>query len=205
MNIRLNIDLNFTAGVYYEGAMSMNNYMFNCGLVTNSYHPGDSQIAIERMRWWTANVLQSSIFLQTGDIEQQQKYWTAGLNLVILPEAPTDQIIAMMMFSKLNAICDGKLIVSDVQTTSGLSDGVRYIFDETDQYGVFTTEGWWNESDMVWFDKALLKEEKDGNIILNKGKLKWSDVDLHWDEEEDEKTGVVVDFKAKGSVESKDD
>jgi len=192
MNIRLNVDLNFTAGVWYDNQFYMNQYLVNCNLITNTLEAEDVTIAVDRLRWFSANVLQNSIFIQNKETEKQQQYWGAQMNLIILPEQPTDQIIGMMLYSKLNAIAEKKVIVADIQVTSMLSDGMRYIFDDTDDYGVFTEDGWWNESEAIWWNKDILSnKEADGTLKMNPT-IHWKDVNLHWTADGIEEGNVVV-------------
>lgn len=192
MNIRLNVDLNFTAGVWYDNQFYMNQYLVNCNLITNTREAEDVTIAVDRLRWFSANVLQNSIFIQNTETDKQQQYWGAQMNLIILPEQPTDQIIGMMLYSKLNAITEKKVIVADIQVTSMLSDGMRYIFDDTDDYGVFTEDGWWNESEAIWWNKDILtNKEADGTLKMNPT-IHWKDVNLHWTADDIEEGNVVV-------------
>ena len=192
MNIRLNLDLSFSAGVWYNNQLQLNNYIVNLNVVTNTYNVTDTQIAVDRMRWWVENILQNSIFIKNTEVDQQTKLWNAGVNLVVLPEEASDQIVAMMLYSKLNAICEGNLIVADLQLSSALSDGIRYIFDETDNYGPFVEDGWWNEPEVIWVDKNMVKKgNKDGVLKLNT-MLFWKDINLQWDAEVPQEDNIVV-------------
>lgn len=196
MNVRLNLDLSFIAGVWFNNQLLMNQYLVNCNLITNTEEPGDVTIAVDRLRWWISNVAQNSIFIQNTETDKQQQFWGAQMNLVILPEVPTDQIIGMMLYSKLNAITEKKVLVADIQIASMLSDGMRYIFDDTDDYGVFLDDGWWNDADPIWWNKELINsKDEDGTLKLNPV-IHWKDVQLHWTADEVKEGNVVVhDFK----------
>jgi len=196
MNVRLNLDLSFIAGVWFNNQLLMNQYLVNCNLITNTEEPGDVTIAVDRLRWWISNVAQNSIFIQNTETDKQQQFWGAQMNLVILPEVPTDQIIGMMLYSKLNAITEKKVLVADIQIASMLSDGMRYIFDDTDDYGVFLDDGWWNDADPIWWNKELISsKDEDGTLKLNPV-IHWKDVQLHWTADEVKEGNVVVhDFK----------
>lgn len=196
MNVRLNLDLSFIAGVWFNNQLLMNQYLVNCNLITNTEEPGDVTIAVDRLRWWISNVAQNSIFIQNTETDKQQQFWGAQMNLVILPEVPTDQIIGMMLYSKLNAITEKKVLVADIQIASMLSDGMRYIFDDTDDYGVFLDDGWWNDADPIWWNKEMISsKDEDGTLKLNPV-IHWKDVQLHWTADEVKEGNVVVhDFK----------
>lgn len=195
MDVRLNLDLNFSACVYYNKQFHVNNILANITVVTNTIVAEDTQIAVERLRWWVANILQDSVFINRDDTEKMGQFWGAGLNVIALPAEATDQTITMLLYSKLNAIAEGKILVVDVQLTSGLSDGVRFIYDETDDYGPFTKDEWWNYPGVDWFTKEVLKDQ-DG-ILHIKQLPSWEDINLHWSEEDETEKGniVEVDFK----------
>lgn len=192
MNVRLNLDLSFTAGVWFDNQFLMNQYLVNCNLITNTEEPDDVTIAVDRLRWWISNVAQNSVFIQNTETDKQQQFWGAQMNLIILPEVPTDQVIGMMLYSKLNAITEKKVLVADIQVTSMLSDGMRYIFDETDEYGVFLDDGWWNESEAVWWNKELVSQKDENGILKMNPTIHWKDVQLHWTADEVEAGNVVV-------------
>lgn len=71
MDIRLNLDLNFTAGLWHENLFYMNNYMVNCNIVTNTLEAEDAQVAVERLRWFSYNVLNNSFFVKNTELERQ--------------------------------------------------------------------------------------------------------------------------------------
>lgn len=191
MDIRLNLDLNFTAGLWHENLFYMNNYMVNCNIVTNTLEAEDAQVAVERLRWFSYNVLNNSFFVKNTELERQQQLWANGMNVLVLPEEPTDQIIGMMLYTKLNAISDDKIVITDIQITSGLSDGVRYIFAEDDNYLVFEDDNWWNDKEIIWFDKSIFNSSEDGTVKM-RPMVQWKDVDLQWKDETVDSDGNVV-------------
>ena len=152
-------------------------------------------MAIERCRWWVENILNNSVFVHRDNEQKMQEYWGAGLNVIALPAEPTDQTVAMLLYSKLNAICEGKIVILDIQITSQLGNGVRFIYDDTDDYGPFTKDEWWNSEGVDWFNPAILKD-KDGTLHM-KQLPSWHDVNLHWVEaDKEQKDNIVeVDFK----------
>lgn len=191
MDIRLNLDLNFTAGLWHVNQFYMNNYSVNVNVVTNTIEAEDAQVAVERLRWFSYNVLNNSFFVQKEEVDRQQQLWANGMNVLVLPEVPTDQIIGMMLYTKLNAISDDKIVITDIQITSGLSDGVRYIFAEDDNYLVFEDDNWWNDPEIIWFDKSIFNSSEDGTVKM-RPMVQWKDVDLQWKDETVDSDGNVV-------------
>jgi len=101
-----------------------------------------------------------------------------------------------MLYTKFNAICDDKIVVTDIQLASALSDGVRYIFAEDDNYSLFETEDWWNDTDIRWFDKSVMKSQE-ANTVKMQPVVSWHDVDLQWKDDTPNGSGnvVIADFK----------
>jgi hypothetical protein len=196
MDVRLNLDLNFTAGLWHSEEFYMNTYMINCNVVTNTTESEDAQIAVERLRWFSYNVLNNSFFVNQSDVDRQHQLWSNGLNVLALPDHPGDQVIGSMLYTKFNAICDDKIVVTDIQLASALSDGVRYIFAEDDNYSLFETDNWWNDTDIRWFDKSVLKSKK-ANTVKMQPVVSWHDVDLQWKNDSPTGSGnvVIADFK----------
>ena len=147
--IRLNFDLNFQAGIWYGKQLMLSNYVVNANVLTNTKKPVDNETAVERMRWFVNNVFHCSVFIEDEDQAQADKLWAAGINVIQMPGPPTDQLINLLMFTKLNAIVEGRVILTDLQLTGNLSDGIRYNCDMEDFFGPFAEKGWWNDPGIV--------------------------------------------------------
>ena len=50
MNVRLKHDMSFTAGVYYNGEMRMNNYNLRLWMITNTYDASSHNISFDRVK-----------------------------------------------------------------------------------------------------------------------------------------------------------
>ena len=52
MNVRLKHDMSFTAGVYYNGEMRMNNYNLRLWMITNTYDASSHNISFDRVKYF---------------------------------------------------------------------------------------------------------------------------------------------------------
>ena len=179
--IRLNFDLNFQAGIWYGKQLMLSNYIANANVLTNTKKPVDNETAVERMRWFVNNVFHCSVFIEDEDQAQADKLWAAGINVLQMPGPPTDQMINLLMFTKLNAIVEGRVILTDLQLTGNLSDGIRYSCDMEDFFGPFTDKGWWNDPGITWYDKAL-HAKTDGQVTMPP-LMTWTGAELGWSED----------------------
>jgi hypothetical protein len=178
MNVRLKYATTFTAGVFYADQLRMNNYQVKLKLITDSESGDDHNIALERIRYFIQNQLTSTIFINSQHVEQCKALANAGLKITTLPEEPIDQVIGIMLYSKLNAIVEDRMIVFEVETSSDLGDNIIYLHDEEEAQGPFADYGWWKESDAVHCDLSLFDSNK--VIALNHLGAVWKDVGLNW-------------------------
>jgi hypothetical protein len=111
MNVRLKYDFPFTAGIYHNGNFYMNNYALRVLMATVSEDPNDQTTAFERLKYFIYTCMESTIFIDTAETEQCNRYVQAGLNITTMPGAPVDQLIGIMLYHKLNAVMENRMIV----------------------------------------------------------------------------------------------
>jgi hypothetical protein len=63
MNVRLKHDIHFTAGVYYNGELRMNNYSLRLWMITNTHEPSSHNISFERIKFFIYSIMESTIFI----------------------------------------------------------------------------------------------------------------------------------------------
>jgi hypothetical protein len=86
-----------------------------------------------------------------------------------LPKPPYDQIMAAVLFSKSNAIMEGKIVVDSIELSSYQGDGISYtITKEGTELGLLDVDNWfsakynkfdpwWLRPDTATYDKELAK------------------------------------------------
>lgn len=207
MNVRLQHAINFTAGIYYDGHLQMNNYMSKIYMLTNTPDSAANNIAFERIKYFVYNQLDSSIFINSEDQEQCQKYVDAGLNITTFPGDPVDQLVGIMLYYKLKAITEERMIIGEVEISSNLGDGLIYIHGESETIDELTPPNWWNSTDLVHCDSTLIETDK---IVSMHQSSVWRELELAWPDIEDDKpdnepetgnTVVFADFKKLNDTE----
>lgn len=190
MNIRLQYELEFLAGVYYQDQLQMNSYTVSLNLLTNTAVPIDTNIALERAKWFVCSELESTVFFGPNNREQAEMFATMGVNVTTLPDEPVDQIIGIMLHQKLNAIMQDRMLVTGLDISSTLGDRVWYQHDDDDAVGPFDQLGWWDRPDPAHSDVDLT------NVAENVVKVQpnpWHELHLTWpDELLPQTTGNVV-------------
>jgi len=148
MNIRLQYDLDFLAGVYYEERLQMNRYTVSLNLLTNSRDSASTNIALDRAKAFVHGALDSTVFINQANRERAEFMQMMGIRVTTLPEEPVDQIVGMMLYYKLNAVMEQRMTVTGLDIASSLGDNVWYQHDEDDLSGPFATDGWWYRASM---------------------------------------------------------
>ena len=179
MNVRLQYDLDFVAGIYYEDQLQMNRYTVSLNLLTKTKDSVSTNIALDRVKAFVHGALESSVFINQANMERAEMMQLMGINVTTLPEEPVDQIVGMMLYYKLNAVMEDRMIVTSLDIASSLGDNVWYQHDEEDVSGPFAGDGWWHQASMQ--HESVEREPMPGNIVkvMSTG---WYELDLEWPE-----------------------
>jgi hypothetical protein len=192
MNVRLQYDLEFVAGIYYDNQLQLNTYSVVINLLTKTKDPVSINIAMERLKWFVHGELANTVFFGPHSMDQAELFYSIGVNVTTLPEEPVDQIVGMMLFNKLNAIMEDRMVVSSLDISSTLGDGVWYLHDDEDSQGPFAhPDGWWNLPSLQ--HETVELEDIPNNVVkvITDG---WRELELDWPEETTITTGNTVVF-----------
>jgi hypothetical protein len=194
MNIRLNYSIEFTAGFYFNNMLKMNNYKIRLSMMTATPEEESINIAFERIKYFIGESIDSGVFINQGHEEQCKLLATAGVKTITLPDEPVDQLIGIMLYCKLNAICEDRMIVGEIEIESELGGDVTYFHDDDDPIGPYEQPGWWMEPNLVHYHNTITETE---NIVSLYSSATWHDLDLHWPEDENKNeadTGNTIVF-----------
>ena len=197
MNVRIQFNIRFMAGIYYDSRLQLNEYTVKVYFMTNTENPADHNVALSRMKHFIYNELESCIFIDVKSQEQCQKFIGAGLNITTMPGEPVDQLIGIMLYEKLSAIVEDKLIIGEIEISSMLGDGIVYLHGDNENVNDIIFPDWWRTSDLVHCELDLINNDK--VVTMHQGSV-WRELDLQWPdiEDDDPETGntiVYADFK----------
>ena len=179
MNVRLQYDLDFLAGIYYEDHLQMNRYTVSLNLLTKTKDSTSTNIALDRVKAFVYGALESTVFINQTNMERAEFMQMMGINVTTLPEEPVDQIVGMMLYYKLNAIMEGRMVVTSLDLASTLGDNVWYQHDEEDLSGPFAVEGWWHQASM---QHETVEHEPVTENIVKVTSTGWYELNLEWPE-----------------------
>lgn len=189
MNVRLKKNFVFYTGLVYDNKFSINEYSITLHMTTVSNDPDQHNIAYERMNYWINEVLHESVLIG-ADSEKLDAYRSTGQRMIVFPQGPVDQLVGVMLYLKLNAIAEGRMIVTDVELSSAFGDDVVYLHNSAEDIGSVSLEGWWTDPKPHWAD---VKKKKSSNKVISLDRMpEWSDLELQWEEHSDNENNTVV-------------
>jgi hypothetical protein len=138
--------------------------------------------------------LDSGVFINKDNQEQCKLLATAGVKIITLPDEPVDQLVGIMLYCKLNAICEDRMIIGEVEVRSELGGEVTYMHGEDEPIGPYDQAGWWNDANLIHYHSKITETE---NIVSLSTIASWRELDLHWPEDEidnSQNTGNTIVF-----------
>lgn len=191
MNVRLRKDFFFDAGILFQDRYLINQYHVVLGMMTASQEPHQQNVAYERIKFWITEMMQNSVMIPI-DHERIPAFVETGQRVLTLPDQPLDQIIGIMLCCKLNAICEDRMIITDVELSSSCGENMTYLHSFDENIGPFMSNGWWNDARPIYNN---IHEHHD-NITSLVRVATWKDLDLDWEEtSSNDNTVVFADFK----------
>ena len=179
-------------------------------------------IAVERLKMLFGNILSGAVFVnRTSDIAHFLTHYSTATVAEVWDEA-WDQNIALLLFSKANAIMEGYVITSSF-TLEPLTqdDHLSFTFDYEEVFSdlaqnefdyevdwketlkpVGLTSPWYRRPDLTMNDTILEDEDEDDAPYIWMADHSWEHMGLGWrelsdDELKKELKGEVIDFPSR--------
>lgn len=145
----------------------------------------EQNVAMERIKYFLNECLENCIFVQDTEHKIIEKYTSCGFKVSTVPEEPYDQIITLLLLTKLNSITENRLIITDMTLGSRISDDVKFICDIESPRGPLEMPGWWTDSGTSIADPAKKTIRKDKIVKLFKTQsTDWAEYNLVWKEKD---------------------
>jgi len=189
MSARLKKSFGFYTGLIYQSQFLVNHWNLNLDLVTVSDDSGDHNTAYERMKYWIGRVLDDSILIGQADPVLEDVNRLNG-RIIVLPDEPVDQIVGIMLYLKLNAIMENRLIVAATEIWSTQGDQTSYIHMSGENLGPdLGQDGWWSDPRPIW---SMNRPQGTGNVVSLDRPAEWKDYGLGWETDPETQSGNVV-------------
>jgi len=192
MNVKLEYPGDFLAASYHDDKVLMNSYTVRCEMMTNTRSSREQNIALERLKYILYMQIQNSVFVDHKEKAATKRLEVAGFRPIIVPAPPVDQIIGMMLYSKLDAVMEDRINMTQLRLNSLLGENMIYFQKENETLGPFQQKGWWNSPDPVCSDN-----KSGGKVVSIRGTTTWQLLELDWDDPkpDEQKGNTVVAFR----------
>jgi len=196
LGTRIERDFSFQAAVHFEGNFLMNIYEISLAMEVETMSIREQNIAMDRIIYFLSECLSNSVFVQDTEKKAIEKYTQADIKVCTIPEEPYDQILALLLLLKVNAITEGRLEITDIVLRSELSDEVKFVYDITSaNHNPFGSKGWWLESSTSIADvPKISKKEKIVKLVKNSD---WSGYGLDWEEKSTKSSEILFTSEAE--------
>jgi hypothetical protein len=191
MNVSLKINLEFPAGIYFQDTLRLNRYTVALELCTATQDHEQINVAMDRIKAFVYSELADTVFINQDDAERANIFEVMGVNVTTLPEDPIDQIVGLMLYCKLNAVIEGRMLVEALDISSFIGDEVTYLYNAGDPIGPFQQGGWWFNADTSHNELSGIGIDQN---IVHVHTHNWSKYNLNWHNADQSKTSKTVAF-----------
>ena len=173
----------------YHGRFMVNHYHVVLDLLTVSIDHIEQNIAYDRMKYWVYHVLDDAILIHVDD-PKLAEYQKLDCRLLVLPDEPVDQNIGIMLYLKLNAIMENRMVVTDIEVSSRQGDNASYLHSVGENLGqYFSKDGWWSDSRPLWTHARIDRTDK---IVSLERSPEWIEHELAWGDPSTNKRDAVI-------------
>jgi len=171
----------------------MNVYTISLYMEVETESIREQNVAMERIKYFLNDCLENSIFVQDTEHKIIEKYNSCGFKVCTVPEEPYDQIITILLLTKLNSITEGRLVITDITLGSRISDLVKFSYDIESPRGPLEVPGWWTDSGTSISDPIKKSIRKDKIVKLFKTPTTdWTEHNLIWKEKDPKIKSEIV-------------
>lgn len=189
MNVRLIKIWTWQSGIVYKDAFYINTYTVQIHMHTTSMYDSDHDVAYGRMDYWFEEVMQDSVMI-SADSPSVKAYAATGQRLLLFPDDPVDQLVGIMLCLKLNAITEGRLIISDVDISSVHGADMVYQHNQAEAVGPMTAAGWWQDARPIW--NHISSSTRGSKVVSLNRAADWHSLQLDWQPAANDRDSSIV-------------
>lgn len=193
MNVRLSKVWQIPALVVSERSeqVIINAYEIKVHMTTNTDNSSEQNVAYERMSHWLEQVMSGSVLI-SEDHPKLATWQDTNSRCLIFPQDPVDQLVGIMLYCKLSAIMENRIIITELEVSSTIDDYVIYHHGMMEDQGILHKHGWWHDAKPTWSTDTKRRKSRDKVISLSRPP-EWKEHDLDWPTE-NEGDVVVAEF-----------
>jgi len=173
MNARLSQDFEFSAALLSERQILPVKYDLTIDMVTQTDNPRHQNVAIQRIIFFITQIMDGNVYTDLSNCNFSKIKKLFPENLILeFPERPYEQLVGTLLFHKLSAITEGKLVIDELHIGSNHNEGLIYTIEDYSEFLMI-------EGEPVWWDKPTMAISKAKRHQL--AKVKWEDAGLGWE------------------------
>jgi hypothetical protein len=162
-------------------------------MTTNSENSVDQGISFERIKYFIYSQIDNTIFINSNQKAQCTLFSKAGLDITTMPNDPVDQLIGIMLYYKLNAITEDRMIIMETEISSSYGANMTYLHSDFENTSGFKQPDWWTSPDLT--HSGFVLANKSEKVLSIPTSTDWRELDLAWsDEQSSNSPGNVVVF-----------
>lgn len=177
MNVRLRNDFFVKAGIWFDNEYTVNNYTITCDFITATDNENDHITCLNRIIF-LFDQLDSVCFIHEDNQKKIKQLKNCDLTVVELPQEPVDQIIGLVIFYKINSICEGKIVCTDLDISSEVGQHIHYLHSINEESLAIPKTGWWKDSTP---NLSGINRQTSEKIVKFAKVDSWQQYDLNWD------------------------
>jgi len=184
----------FCTTVLLEDIVLPNTWNLTVTLIPNNSKNKLYNKAMERIQYYIFEVLDNSIFVGCHNLSKIVDF-PFKAQVHVFPDDPWDHLIAMCLYTKINAMCEEVFFVDSITINSHQARGISHNFSEADGGNSNLLDLFEDEPDLEQYVKYWYKPTPQMFLLSEGLKLveqDWSESELEF---EDKSSGTVVTLK----------
>jgi hypothetical protein len=186
MNVRLKNEFYIKAAIFLDDEFLINNYTVICNFITITDNEQDHITCLNRINF-LFDELDNVCFINQDNQKKVKNLKNCMIKVVELPQLPVDQIIGLVIFYKLNAICEQRMACTDLDIASDLGGNMHYLHSDYEETSAIPLDGWWNDAGPNLSHNDRHNNEK---IVKFSKQHTWQQYDLNWISEETQTASI---------------
>lgn len=183
--------MTWTCCVSYDQGHAVNQYLLQIEFGSDTDDENQQTVAYQRIKWWIHEVMQGCVLLNHQD-ELLPAYLGTRQRVLAMPVDPVDDVVALMLYYKLNAIVEQRLSIDRIKLSSDQGDNVWYVHGNDEPPVQIEPTSWWLDSAPTWIDKDCMKFPSQAKVVELERRSTWEDLGLGWADTDDRPDGNVI-------------
>lgn len=153
----------FDSTVVVDDVVYPNRYNITLSFIPKTKEISQQNIGFEKIKYLIQRLCENAVIFSPMD--KTQAYWfKMPVNKILLPGSPYDQLLAVVLFQKIESIAGKYFHFGHLTVDSKLGDSVKYTVDKTSYENKHLDvtnwmdsdiNPWWNRNDTATFDQRI--------------------------------------------------